>query len=115
VISRFLSCLRRMLRIAHEGETINPVPKTRFITGPSPRKGFLLEGQFNELLELLPTHLRPPILFLYWCGVRKGEALQIQRSQVDLNTPLGWNRNRQKARMVVWYHYLAFSLPSCKK
>ena len=32
----------------------------------------------------LPTHLRPLILFLYWCGVRLGEALQIQWEQVDL-------------------------------
>jgi integrase len=79
-----------MLRIAHEDETINRVPKIRFIAEPPARKGFLLEGQFSELLELLPTHLRPLILFLYWCGVRKSEALQIQWSQVDLNTRLIW-------------------------
>ena len=90
MINRSLSCLRRMLRIAHEDETINRVPKIRFIAEPPARKGFLLEGQFSELLELLPTHLRPLILFLYWCGVRKSEALQIQWSQVDLNTRLIW-------------------------
>jgi integrase len=90
MINRSLSCLRRMLRIAHEDETISRVPKIRLITEPPARKGFVLEEQFNELLELLPTHLRPLILFLYWCGVRKGEALQIQWSQVDLNTRLIW-------------------------
>jgi integrase len=35
-------------------------------------------------------HLRPLILFMYWCGVRKGEALQIQWAQVDLNARLVW-------------------------
>jgi integrase len=32
----------------------------------------------------LPLHLRPLITFLYYCGVRLGEALQIEWSQVDL-------------------------------
>ncbi len=32
----------------------------------------------------LPIHLRPLITFLYFCGVRLGEALQIEWSQVDL-------------------------------
>jgi integrase len=34
---------------------------------------------------VLPTHLRPLVTFLYWCGVRLGEALQIEWSLVDLN------------------------------
>jgi len=91
MINRSLSCLRRRLRTA--GMRAKPstgFPKFVFIADPPTRKGFLLEGQFNELLELLPTHPRPLILFLYWCGVRKGEALRIQWSQVDLNTRLIW-------------------------
>jgi integrase len=95
MINRSLSCLRRMLRIAYEDEIINKVPKIRFIQDPGARKGFLAAEQFNELLELLPAHLRPLILFLYWCGVRKGEALQIQWPQVDLNGRLIWLETEQ--------------------
>jgi integrase len=31
------------------------------------------------------AHLQPLILFLYWCGVRLGEATQIEWPQVDLD------------------------------
>jgi integrase len=38
--------------------------------------------------DCVPTHLRPLILFLYWCGVRKREALSIEWPQVDLKARL---------------------------
>ncbi len=88
MINRSLACLRRMLNIAYEDGLINKVPKIRLLKEPGARKGFLEEEKFNELLALLPTNLRPLILFLYWCGVRKGEALQIEWSQVDLDARL---------------------------
>jgi integrase len=84
VINRSLACLRRMLRIAHEDGKIQTVPVIRLLKEPPARKGFLDRNQFEELVALLPTHLRPLILFLYWCGVRLGEALQIEWPQVDL-------------------------------
>ncbi len=40
------------------------------------------------MLALLPTHLKPLIIFLYYCGVRRGEALQIEWPQVDLDARL---------------------------
>lgn len=85
MVNRSLACLRRMLRIAHEDRKIQSVPKIRLLKEPRARKGFVEEGKFNELLALLPTHLKPLILFLYWCGPRKGEALQIEWQQVDLD------------------------------
>jgi integrase len=51
---------------------------------PSARKGFLERQKFEELVALLPTHVRPLVLFLYWCGVRLGEAQQIEWPQVNL-------------------------------
>lgn len=88
MINRSLSLLRRMLRIAYEDGKIPAVPKIRLLKEPPARKGFLEEEKFNELLKLLPTHLRPLILFLYWCGVRLGEALSIEWSQIDLDNRL---------------------------
>jgi integrase len=84
-INRSLACLRRMLRIAHEESRIQFVPKIRLLKEPPARKGFLELEKFEELVGPLPTHLRPLILFLYWCGVRLGEAQQIEWSQVDLD------------------------------
>jgi integrase len=84
VINRSLACLRRMLRIAQEDGKIQTVPVIRLLKEPPARKGFLDREKFEELVALLPTHLRPLVLFLYWCGVRLGEALQIEWPQVNL-------------------------------
>lgn len=78
MINRSLACLRRMLRIAHEEGRIQFVPKIRLEKEPPARKGFLELEKFNELVDLLPKHLRPLITLLYYCGVRVGEALQIE-------------------------------------
>lgn len=87
-VNRSLACLRRMLSIAHEESKIQHVPKIRFLKEPPARKGFLTEERFEELLNVLPSHLRPLILFLSWCGVRLGEAQQIEWRQVNLDTRL---------------------------
>ena len=87
-INRSLACLRRMLKIAHEDARIQSVPKIRFLKEPPARKGFLELEKFDELVGLLPTHLKPLITFLYYCGVRLGEALQIEWSQVNLEARL---------------------------
>jgi integrase len=85
IINRSLACLRRMLRIAYDDELIQRVPKVHFLKEPRARSGFLEPDKFDELVNLLPTHLKPLIIFLYYCGVRGGEALQIEWPQVDLD------------------------------
>lgn len=52
------------------------------------RKGFLPKAQFDSLLTKFPLNLQPLILFLYYCGVRLGEAKQLEWKQVDLNAAL---------------------------
>jgi integrase len=88
MVNRSLACLRRMLRIAHEEGRIRFVPKIRLQKEPPARKGFLKQEKFDELVGLLPTHLRPLITFLYYCGVRSDEAKQIEWSQVNLDARL---------------------------
>ena len=88
MVNRSLQCLRRMLHIAHEDGKIQTVPKIRLLKEPPARKGFLEPAKFAELLGALPGYLRPLIMFLYWCGVRVGEALQIEWTQVDLKRRL---------------------------
>ena len=87
-INRGLSCLRRMMNIAFDDELIQKVPKMYFLKEPPARKGFLELEKFDELANLLPTRLKPLIIFLYYCGVRVGEALKIEWSQVDLDRRL---------------------------
>lgn len=84
-INRSLACLRRMLNLAKREGSITIVPYIEFQKEPSARKGFLERTDFNRLIAVLPTHLRPLVTFLYWCGCRIGETLQIEWSQVDLH------------------------------
>ena len=88
VINRSLACLRRMLRIAQEDGKIQHAPIIRLLKEPNARKGFLPLEKFGELQAMLPTTLRPLVTFLYYCGVRVGEALQIEWPQVDLDARL---------------------------
>lgn len=79
---------RRMLNIAHDDGKISSVPKIRMLKEPPARKGFLPRDQFQNLLASLRERLRPLITFLYYCGVRLGEAQQITWEQVDLKAAL---------------------------
>lgn len=88
IINRSLACLRRMLRIAREDGKVQVVPVIRLLKEPPARRGFLPMEKFDELAKLLPATLRPLITFLYFCGVRLGEARQIEWEQVDLNARL---------------------------
>jgi integrase len=84
VINNSLAALRRMLKVAYEDGKIQAVPIIHLLKAPPARRGFLEVEDFNTLLGLLPTHLRPLICFLYYCGVRVGEAKQVTWPQVDL-------------------------------
>ena len=84
-INRSLAALRKMLNLAKQDGKIQIVPYIEFLPEPKPREGFLKRGQFEPLLAALPENLKPLVTFLYYCGVRLGEAKQIQWSQVDLD------------------------------
>lgn len=83
-----LALLRRMLSLAHEDGKIQVKPKIHLLKAGAPRKGFLPRAQFESLLSHIPTNLKPLITFLYYCGVRLGEARQIEWSQVNLGEAL---------------------------
>jgi integrase len=83
-VNKSLALLRRMLSIAHEDGKIQFPPKIRLLKPGAARKGFLPRDQFDKVLAGLPANLKPLITFLYFCGVRVGEALQIEWAQVDL-------------------------------
>ena len=83
-----LALLRRMLKIAQEDGKLQTVPKIRLLRPGYARTGFLPREQFERLLDPLPAHLKPLITFLYYCGVRLGEALDLEWHQVNLDTGL---------------------------
>lgn len=60
-----------MLNLAKDEGRIPTVPKIYFLKEPPARKGFLALERFNELLDHIPLHLKPLVVFLYYCGVAK--------------------------------------------
>jgi integrase len=87
-INGSLALLRRMLSIAHEDGKIQIKPKVRLLKPGPARKGFLPRDKFDDLLSHIPEKTKPLIVFLYFCGVRLGEALQIDWGQVSLEEGL---------------------------
>lgn len=84
-INTSLALLRRMLNIAKDDGKLQTVPKIHLFKPNPARKGFLTLEKFEELLKHVPDDLKPLLLLLYYCGLRRGEALQIEWSQVDLD------------------------------
>lgn len=83
-VNNSLALLRRMLRIGYEDGKLPHVPVIRLLKANPSRRGFLEPKKFDELIKHLPLNLRSLITFLFWTGVRLGEALQITWDQVDL-------------------------------
>lgn len=117
--SRFLALLRRMFKIARTDGKIQFMPVVRLLKEPPPHKGFLARAQFEHLLSKLPAHLRPLVTLLYYCGVRVGEAIQIEWSQVDLQAALirleGEQTKTSEARVVPLPDVLVEILKRVKK
>ena len=61
------------------------MPIVKLLKEPPARKGFLPREKFDALLTHTPADLKPLVTFLYYCGVRLGEALEITWDEVDLN------------------------------
>lgn len=84
-INRSLAALRRMLRLAHRDGKITRVPFIELRQEPDARDGAVTPEEFERLMVVLPSRLRPLVCLLYSTGVRLGEAQQIEWSQVDFN------------------------------
>jgi integrase len=81
--------LNRLKRALNLGRFSTPPKVKRLpifpkLEEPAPRKGFFEHEEFVVLREELPEHLRAPLTFAYYTGCRRGEILNLQWPQVDL-------------------------------
>jgi integrase len=85
-----LRLLRRMFHLATEkanasGKSLlDAVPDFELPTKPGARLDFLREPEMLALLNELPAHLHAFVKFLFYQGVRSGEAEQITWGQIDV-------------------------------
>lgn len=83
-INRELATLRRMLRLAHEWQEIQRVPRIRLLSGERTRDFVLSRQQEKTYLEACPQPLHDIAVLMLESGLRIGEALSLEWENVTL-------------------------------
>jgi integrase len=93
-INRSLAILRRMFNIAKDDRlipvTMIPNIKARMLKEPPSREGFIRHAEFLRLTDkkekqALPSYLRDVVVTGYHTGMRKGEILNLEWGNVNLD------------------------------
>ena len=84
-INRELSALKRMFTLGSQADRVRAVPYISKLAENNVRKGFFSHYAYLSLRDALPDYLRPVVAFAYYTGMRKGEILKFEWSQVDLH------------------------------
>jgi integrase len=82
-INRSISALRRMFNLAKEDGKLRDIPCFPMVKEARPRQGFFERPQYEALFSTLPNYLRLPFSIGYFSGMREGEILGLEWSQVD--------------------------------
>ena len=82
-INRSVSALRRMFNLAVEDGKLRNIPHFPMVKESAPRQGYFEREQFETLSAALPEYLRVPLAIGFFTGMRLGEILALEWSQVD--------------------------------
>ena len=89
--NRVLALVRAILRRAElEWEWIDKAPRVRLYPEPKGRVRWLKPEQVQILLNELPEHLAELVRFSLATGLRKGNVLGLEWSQVDMPRKVAW-------------------------
>ncbi|WP_430793418.1 tyrosine-type recombinase/integrase [Azonexus hydrophilus] len=89
--NRYLALIRSiLLRARDEWEWIDKVPKVRLFKESASRERSLTREQAGKLLAELPQHLRDLVLFSLATGLRQGNVLKLEWSQINLEQRHAW-------------------------
>jgi integrase len=83
-VNRELATLRRLLRLAQEWKVLDRVPRIRMLRGERNREFVLSHGLQPDYLAACPQPLGDVALLILESGIRPGEALNLQWSDVYL-------------------------------
>ena len=86
-INRELSLLLRAYKLGYERkpQMVEKIPPIKKLAENNVRKGFVSPEQYHTLMEELPTHLRPITCIAFHVANRKGELLNLEWSDVELD------------------------------
>jgi integrase len=90
-LNRELACLKRMFTVAIKGLLVlkggvpasNPAVSVSLERETNERDRVFSPGEFQVLMNVAPTHLKPILLTAYHTGMRKGEILNLTWDRVD--------------------------------
>jgi len=94
--NRYLALVRAILiRARDEWEWTEKAPKIRLFKETNSRERSLTAEQAKTLLAELPQHQREIVLFALATGLRQGNVLKLEWSQVNLEQRHAWIRGSQ--------------------
>lgn len=82
-INRELAALKRAFNLAVQAQKLHTRPYIPTLSEDNIRKGFFEHGDFLNVRDKLPEHLRPLVTFLYYTGCRSSEAKSLEWRHVD--------------------------------
>lgn len=95
-VNRYLALVRSILiRAKDDWEWIERVPKIKLFKESLGRERALTPIEAKRLLDELPAHQRAVVLFALATGLRQGNILKLEWSQVDLKNHHAWIRASQ--------------------
>jgi integrase len=89
--NRYLALIRAILRkAAFDWEWIDRAPKVKLFRERTRRVRWITPEQVRALLAELPAHQRDVVLFALATGLRQGNVVRLEWSQVDLARGVAW-------------------------
>ena len=85
-VNKEVTCLKTVFNRAlrHGKLSNNPVSQVRKLPENNVRMRVLTSGEFEQLLEACPAHLREIVLTAYYTGMRRSEIVFLTWDEVDL-------------------------------
>jgi len=87
-VNRELATLRRLLRMAHEWQIVNRVPRIRLLRGERNREFILSHREERLYLEMAEQPLKDAAMLMLDTGLRVGEVLALEWADIHLE-PVG--------------------------
>lgn len=84
-INRELRLLKRAFNLANQmtPPKVTHTPYISLLQENNARSGFFEHHEYLAIKNILPSYLKPAVTMAYYTGMRKGEILSLQWSQVD--------------------------------
>jgi integrase len=83
-INRELAVLKRSFNLGVQAQKVHARPYIPTLEENNIRKGFFEHGDFVAVRDMISQYLKPVVIFLYFSGWRKEEALSLEWRQVDM-------------------------------